>query len=100
LYLLRKIISFKRLLVICIVFLLIIIFYTPIGFIRSQLFLTDPIRSFTCSIKKTDFIDASYGQQYVIRGFEGEKMPNGIHFAYIKRNLVGGCYWAGGGSGP
>ena len=85
----------KLLIIIVIVFgILFITLYTPTGVIKRHLFFDNPIQSLTCTIKKSDFVDTSYGQQYLVYGF------NGIYFAYIKRNSIGWCYWSGGGSGP
>lgn len=80
--------------------ILLIILYTPIGAIRSHLFFSNPIQSLTCNIKKSNYVDKLYGQQYLIDGFEAGDGSGSIYFAYIKRNFIGCCYWVGGGSGP
>lgn len=88
--------KFKRLLIPSIIILgfLLLTLYSPIGAVKRHLFFGNPMQSLACSVKKTDFIDNLYGQQYVIDGYKG------IHFAYVKRNFLGWCYWSNGGSGP
>ena len=88
--------KFRKLLIFVIITLGIVLFtlYTPVGAVKRHLFFDNPIQSLTCFIKKSDFIDTLYGQQYQVYGF------NGIYFAYVKRNSIGWCYWSGGGSGP
>jgi len=79
----------------CVITLAILyILYTPSAAIKSHLFFSNPIKSLTCSITKSNYVDSYYGQQYLIEGFDD------IHFGYVNRNLLGWCYWAGGGSGP
>lgn len=67
--------------------------------IRYHLFSTNPIRSLTCTITKSDFIDKGYGQQYLIAGLE-TNFGGSIIYAYIKKNSWGLYYWTGGGTGP
>ncbi|KZL89106.1 hypothetical protein [Clostridium magnum] len=80
--------------------IILAILYAPVGAIRMHLFFSNPIQSLTCSVKKSRFIDSSYGQQYLINGFKAGDGSGGIYFAYVKRNSIGWYYWPGGGSGP
>ena len=74
--------------------------YSPTIAIRKHLFISNPVQSFTCNLKKTTFIDNRYGQQYIVEGFIDKSSGGGIHFAYVKKNSLGLYYWFGGGSGP
>ncbi|MDP4182969.1 MAG: hypothetical protein Q8942_18015 [Bacillota bacterium] len=78
---------------------IIITCYSPKLSIRKHLFFTDPIQCWTCKIKKSDFIDKDYGQQYTIEGIYDE-LGIDVRFAYVKRNSLGWYYWTSGGSGP
>lgn len=90
----------KIMCVIIVFTILLITLYTPFGAIRSHLFFGNPIQSLTCNIKKSNYVDKLYGQQCLINGFKAGDGSGSIYFAYIKRNFIGCCYWAGGGSGP
>ncbi|AGL00418.1 hypothetical protein [Desulfoscipio gibsoniae] len=74
--------------------------YSPELAIRRHLLFINPYHSLTCSIKKTEYIDKRYGQQYTIDGLVDPSTKMGIHFAYVKKNFLGWYYWSGGGTGP
>ena len=94
---------FKKLLVIFIIIIFgtfLITSYSPELAIRRHLFFNNPFQSLTCTIKKSDYIDKIYGQQYTINGFADKSSGMGIFFAYVKKDSLGCYHWSGGGSGP
>lgn len=100
--------KYKKILALFILFAIIIIGYGTILYIynypeaaiRRHLFSNNPSQSLTCTIKKTDIFDETYGQQYTIQGFTDPRSGGSIYFAYVKQNSLGLYYWSGGGSGP
>lgn len=68
--------------------------YSPTLAIRRHLLLITPTKALTCELKKSDFVDPDYGQQYTV------DQCNGIYFAYVKKNVIGMYAWTAGGSGP
>lgn len=73
---------------------------SPEAAIRRHLFSNSPSQSLSCKIIKTNIVDKTYGQQYIIQDFTDSETGNGIYFAYVRKNFLGLYYCSAYGSGP
>ncbi|RPF42694.1 hypothetical protein EDD75_1802 [Thermodesulfitimonas autotrophica] len=74
---------------------------TPEAAIRKYVFLQglSSVEAFHLRIKRGDYVDPRYGQQFVVEGFRGNGTGMEIHFFYLKKTPVG---WrvVSAGTGP
>lgn len=74
---------------------------TPEAAIRKYIFLQglSPVEAFHLRIKRGDYVDPRYGQQFIVEGFRGNATGMEICFFYLKKTSAG-WYVISAGTGP